>query len=111
MHLLVRGTGCCRWAHSSLAPLRPRTAPARSRILGSSVIRTPARKISSFRYRHRKWRDNLPMSLRPSPRVCVEGRSDRQWRAALLFGNGRQPIEIVEACFDYFFQTLLEIIE
>jgi hypothetical protein len=29
----------------------------------------------------------------------------------LSFGNGRQTIEIVEACFDHFFQMRLEIIE
>jgi hypothetical protein len=27
------------------------------------------------------------------------------------FGNGCQPIEIVEACFDHFFQIRFEIIE
>ena len=30
-------------------------------IHGSSVIRTPARTISSFRCRHRRWRDNWPV--------------------------------------------------
>jgi hypothetical protein len=29
----------------------------------------------------------------------------------LSFGNGCQPIEIVDACFDRFFQMRLEIVE
>jgi hypothetical protein len=41
----------------------------------------------------------------------VEGSSDPSWSAAFMFGNGCQPIEIVEARFDGFFQTRLEIIE
>lgn len=43
-HLLIRGTRCCRWVHSSLEPSRPQTVLAPSHIRGSSVIRVPARR-------------------------------------------------------------------
>jgi hypothetical protein len=67
-----------RLAHSLLPRCRPPAIRTPRRIRGSSAIQTQARKTSECRCRHRKLRDNLPVSFPRSRKVCAAGLCDRR---------------------------------